>query len=265
MNKFSINLILTLLLLCSFIACGTTKTVETDESVITWQEQYDIGLRYLTEEKYEEAILAFTAAIGIDPKKAETYEAISKAYIAIGDTDSAMKYLDEGYIVTGDAQLKAILDSLTQQTESSSKKDEEEENTIDIDATDQKDGKNVVSGNLILSNFTYTYHPETPSWSENSVGWLELRADVDGPENVCNVVLCKWKPQFTPELIQEAINSRASYFKDVMSGSESWLPYYQQIGVSSGLIGHDWEFLLIGLDENADVVAYTVEEVSISE
>ena len=39
----------------------------------TWQEQYDLGVRYLSEGNYEEAIIAFTAAIEIDPNKAEAY------------------------------------------------------------------------------------------------------------------------------------------------------------------------------------------------
>ena len=36
-----------------------------------WQEQYDLGVRYLSEGSYEEAVIAFTAAIDIDPKRAD--------------------------------------------------------------------------------------------------------------------------------------------------------------------------------------------------
>ena len=39
----------------------------------TWQEQYDLGVRYLAEGNYEEAIIAFTAAIEIDPNRVEAY------------------------------------------------------------------------------------------------------------------------------------------------------------------------------------------------
>lgn len=35
----------------------------------TWQDQYDLGMLYLSEGNYEEAIIAFTAAIEIDPKR----------------------------------------------------------------------------------------------------------------------------------------------------------------------------------------------------
>ena len=47
----------------------------------SWQEQYDLGIRYLSEGNYEEAILAFTAAIEIDPNQAEAYLGRGDAYI----------------------------------------------------------------------------------------------------------------------------------------------------------------------------------------
>lgn len=47
----------------------------------TWQEQYDLGIRYLSEGNYEEAIIAFSAAIKIDPKQASAYIARGDAYV----------------------------------------------------------------------------------------------------------------------------------------------------------------------------------------
>lgn len=52
----------------------------------TWQEQYDLGLRYLSEGNYEEAIIAFTAAIEIDPKQPLAYVGRGNAYIGSGET-----------------------------------------------------------------------------------------------------------------------------------------------------------------------------------
>lgn len=49
----------------------------------TWQEQYDLGMRYLTEQNYEEAVVAFTAAIEIDPKQAPVYEGRGDAYVGL--------------------------------------------------------------------------------------------------------------------------------------------------------------------------------------
>lgn len=54
----------------------------------TWQEQYDLGMRYLSESNYEEAILAFTAAIEIDPNNALSYVGRAEAYVQMDVTES---------------------------------------------------------------------------------------------------------------------------------------------------------------------------------
>lgn len=74
-------LLITLLLPCT--ACGQKDTA------LSWLEQYDLGVRYLSEGNYEEAIIAFTAAIEIDPKRPDAYNGLANTYIAMGDYDSA--------------------------------------------------------------------------------------------------------------------------------------------------------------------------------
>lgn len=68
-----------LLLLFQLGACG--------QNTLTWEEQYDLGIRYLSEGNYEEAIIAFTAAIEIDPNRAEAYVGRGDAYIGSGETE----------------------------------------------------------------------------------------------------------------------------------------------------------------------------------
>ena len=53
------------LLLC---ACGQQSGGAGGDN---WQSQYDLGVRYLSEGNYEEAVIAFTAAIEIDPMRPE--------------------------------------------------------------------------------------------------------------------------------------------------------------------------------------------------
>jgi tetratricopeptide (TPR) repeat protein len=60
-------------LIIGLCACG--------QSGPTWQEQYDLGVRYLEEGNYEEAAIAFTAAIEIDPKQALGYVGRGDAYV----------------------------------------------------------------------------------------------------------------------------------------------------------------------------------------
>lgn len=80
--------------------------------VPTWQEQYDLGVRYLEEGNYEEAIIAFTAAIEIDPKKPEACLDLAYAYIGQGNFETAKEVLTQGYELTQDSRLKVKLDEI---------------------------------------------------------------------------------------------------------------------------------------------------------
>lgn len=72
---------LTVALLICLCACGQGTTGQAGSTEqMTWQEQYDLGVRYLEDGDYEEAIIAFTAAIEIDPKRAPAYVGRGDAY-----------------------------------------------------------------------------------------------------------------------------------------------------------------------------------------
>jgi len=75
----AITLLWLLLIGLSLSACG--------QKALSWQKQYDLGVRYLSEGNYEEAIIAFTAAIKIDPKQAPAYVGRGDAYIGSGETE----------------------------------------------------------------------------------------------------------------------------------------------------------------------------------
>ena len=79
--KRAIGVMLSAILLLSLCACGKKETAT------TWQEQYDLGVRYLSEGNYEEAIIAFTTAIEIDPKQADAYIGRGDAYIGSGESE----------------------------------------------------------------------------------------------------------------------------------------------------------------------------------
>lgn len=75
-------LILVLCLSLGLVGCG--------QKAPTWQEQYDLGVRYLSEGNYEEAIIAFTTAIEIDPKHPTAYVGRGDAYIGSGKTSESL-------------------------------------------------------------------------------------------------------------------------------------------------------------------------------
>lgn len=109
MKRTFILFLVTALLLA---ACGQ-KSPEADVSQApSWQERYDLGIRYLSDGNYEEAIIAFTAAIEIDPMKPDAYLNQANAYIGMNDFDSARDILEKGYDLTKSQMLKDKLDEI---------------------------------------------------------------------------------------------------------------------------------------------------------
>lgn len=92
------NLWLIACLVCLLSGCAASQPDSTEESSRgpTWQEQYDLGVRYLSDGDYEGAILAFTAAIEIDPKRAESYLGVADVYLHQGNHDKARAILLDG-------------------------------------------------------------------------------------------------------------------------------------------------------------------------
>lgn len=89
MKKIS-ALFMVLILTQGLCACTATQPEEHGAEASqgpTWQEQYGLGVRYLSEGNYEEAVLAFTAAIEIDPKRAPAYVGRGDAYVLSGETE----------------------------------------------------------------------------------------------------------------------------------------------------------------------------------
>jgi tetratricopeptide (TPR) repeat protein len=96
---------LSLLIILPICACG--------QKAPTYQEQYDLGAKYLDEGNYQEAVVAFTAAIEIEPNHAEAYIGLSDAYVGLGDLDAAKKALTDGLAACGDnADLQVKLEEL---------------------------------------------------------------------------------------------------------------------------------------------------------
>ena len=106
--KRTLSLLLCLGLILGLCACGQK------ESAPTWQEQYDLGIRYLSDGNYEEAILAFTAAIEIDPKRPEAYIKAAEAHMSAGDMAAATAILEQGIQATENEEMKAYLEKLQQ-------------------------------------------------------------------------------------------------------------------------------------------------------
>jgi len=75
MKRFII-LFLIAILMFTIIGCSSKNE---------WQEHYDLGVRYLNEGNYNEAIIAFSAAIEIEPNNVSLYENRINAYLCLAD------------------------------------------------------------------------------------------------------------------------------------------------------------------------------------
>lgn len=78
-----------------------------------YEKYLELGQKYLLEENYEEAVVAFARAIEIDPKRVEAYEKIADAYIGLGDEEKALEYLNKGYEMTKAVSLKAYAEKIS--------------------------------------------------------------------------------------------------------------------------------------------------------
>lgn len=154
--------ILIIIILLSFFACGKNKANnhEQEQNGLStsgnWQEQYDLGVRYLSEGNYQEAIIAFTAAIQIDPKRVESYLELSNAYSLSGDDESAMRVLEDGYDVTNDEKLIDAINGLKEKGTSLWLTDEM------ISVSDLKIGGNPI--NRCTINDFITAYPNAPGY-----------------------------------------------------------------------------------------------------
>ena len=102
MKRILSFILLSCLLLTS---CGQKAATSVPaENAPTWQEQYDLGVRYLSEGNYEEAIIAFTAAIEIDPKQVDAYIGLADVYTAQGNRGAAIKTLKDALNVVGESE-----------------------------------------------------------------------------------------------------------------------------------------------------------------
>lgn len=193
-----------LLAVCMLSACSSESR---------WQKQYDLGMQYLTEGNYEEAIVAFNAAISIEPNKAPAYVGRGNAYIGSGETEENLEaamadyekaiqldaqnadaYLGmaDVYIRQGnyDAAMELLKEALeaTGNNESIASKISEMEsgNITDSSGATRRSMSYDSTGNLIwYHDFTYNSDGTTASVtsydsSGNQTGHVDLEYDENG-------------------------------------------------------------------------------------
>lgn len=104
-------LLLAFCLAFPMVGCVGGATNENgQQSEMTWQGQYDLGIRLLNSGDYENAIVAFQAAIQIDPKRVDAYLGLADVYLAMDDPQAAVDALSQGWNSVSDSDRTALAD-----------------------------------------------------------------------------------------------------------------------------------------------------------
>ena len=263
--KRVIAVILALTLALTLCACGKKAAGEGTESpgagqeTLTWQEEYDLGVRYLSEGNYEQAIIAFTAAIEIDPKRAEAYLGLSDAYTAAGDPDAARKALEDGLAATDDPELQARLDALAEP---------EPDGGPEVSDTPVK----VEYGQLELSGVSYEYMEggEIVEYNAEAVGTLFIDLTVEGPAGLAGTRIAAWFHEMPDE---EKIRTELQKLEQIWKEEDDYLEEHTLMAlpetgrqgrpVYPDDLGCTQYILFAGLDTDFNIIAYAVIPVQI--
>ena len=287
MKQISRIFLLVVLLLS---ACG--KTTET-----TWQEQYDLGVRYLSEGNYEEAIIAFTAAIEIDPKRPEAFISRGDAYIgagekeqnlaaAISDYEEALTLdetladawlgLAQAYLASGD--IDRAIETLEAGLAAVPENGRTELETVLEELSGAVDGEfpdgEVVPGGLPQFSAVVTsiaLEPPLQGTNEGSVGqlsfhytWETETIPADLSETIQTALIATWAPE---GFAGEEIVQFAEMYEEIWREEGSlWKDYPDSNGafpVWEDDLGTTTQVLLYALDDQADIVGYLILPITI--
>ena len=67
--------------------CGLALMLCGCKKELTWQDQYDLGMKYLEKGSYQEAVTAFQQAIALDAKQQSTYIGAGDAYLGLAQSE----------------------------------------------------------------------------------------------------------------------------------------------------------------------------------
>jgi len=111
-SKKTVFTIIGAILLIGGIACTLILLAPKNQRSLTPQELLSLGNKYLSELDYENAVVAFSKLIEIEPRNPQGYIGLADAYIGLGDIDKAIEILDQGLEATGDDGIRRLLSEL---------------------------------------------------------------------------------------------------------------------------------------------------------
>ncbi len=226
-----------------------------------WKEQYDLGLRYLNEGNYEEAILAFSAAIEIDPYVSDIYLGRGDAYtMGAENLESQGNYEKaEEYRQKAEADYNKALELDPENENAAEKLDELLGNTSE----EEEESQISVRGTLVFDKVELIQDSAVDTQAyPGAEGMLGVSFIVAGPETVCDAyVVDVSREGYTQEQIDSKIAQMEANWDEI-----GLFPNVRALPFSNGGAfevypedrGTNIEVFVVGVDENMDVAAYAV-------
>ncbi len=149
----------------------------------------NLGNRYLSELKYEEAIAEFDRAIAIDPKNVDAYLGKAEAYVQMDDIDSAIETLAEGYDETEDTRLRRAMEELSAQRQEDA--DEADVQTSEQESGARDEAEDQTQDAVDVDEVIVWHDAEIERWTRETLGIPEgdiRRSDVQGITEMKNEV-----------------------------------------------------------------------------
>ena len=112
-------------------------------------KQLDLGNRYLEEMDYEQAVVAFTKAIEIDPMNVDAYIGAADAYIGLGDLESAKAVLEQGMKMVSDETIDTKLKEVLDEIDRMSGEERNKESDLSVDKEIEKNTEEMKYSSLL--------------------------------------------------------------------------------------------------------------------
>ena len=103
---------------------------------VKYNRQLDLGNKYLAEQDYEQAKVAYEQAIEIDPMGVEAYIGLADVYIGLNKYEPALSILQKGFELIGDERLEIKIKEITEMISGQEEQtitDEKEEESKEIE------------------------------------------------------------------------------------------------------------------------------------
>lgn len=253
-------------MLFALVGCNQPQTANAP----TWQEQYDLGVRYLAEGNYAEAIIAFSAAIEIDAKQAPAYKGLSDAYVGIGNLEEAINALSSGFAATSDTELGILLTQMQEELAASMTAEVEDvpppESETENSSSERYPADISTLEKLFVSNISYHFNAGEDPYNPDSMGLMEVSGNYQGSSDVQELLIAGWRNSWSDDEIEDMISFIVPIWKDEITP--------RQMGVSENLFGggfpiyaqdsgQDYDVLFVGLNSDIEPVAYALVPVHV--